>query len=94
MSAERLLDARYMEPPGPLYAALDAVAALQAGEFLHFRIHCEPVMLFGQLTAEGCEYAVIATAGDDWHILVWREADSDAKAAADKLYRQLRGTLR
>lgn len=94
MSAERLLDARNMEPPGPLYAALDAVADLQAGEFLHFRIHREPVMLFGQLLAEGCRYHTYASAGDDWHILVWRDGDAAAESLADRVYNALRGALR
>lgn len=94
MSAERLLDARNMEPPGPLYAALDAVADLHAGEFLHFRIHREPVMLFGQLLAEGCRYQVFAGAGDDWHVLIWRDRDLVAQAKAAQAYDELRGAQR
>jgi len=91
MNPEVLIDARNQEPPGPLYAALDALAVLEPGQYLHFRIHREPLMLFPQLDGGGFDYYAVGEADDNWHILIWRRGDSVAASGARHCERDIAG---
>lgn len=70
MSREIMLDARRMEPPEPLFQALDTLAAMQPGEFLRLMIHREPVMLFPQLHEMKLSWEVLEHGHPDWVILI------------------------
>lgn len=69
---ERLVDARWLEPPEPMELTLAALELLAPEENLRLLIHREPHMLFPILKEWGYEYRMHA--GDDgtYEIMIWQ----------------------
>ncbi len=68
----REVDARALEPPGPLQAALQAVAELGRGETLILRTRFRPVHLFEELDGEGFDWETEEAAPQHWITHIWR----------------------
>jgi len=70
---ERLVDARWLEPPEPFELTLAALETLPPGDELRLLIHREPHMLFPILQEWGYDYRVHA--GDDgtYEIMIWQK---------------------
>lgn len=69
---ERVVDARWLEPPEPLELALEAIDSLEPGQRLRLLIHRTPHLLYPILHEWGFGYQTIS--GDDgtFEILIWR----------------------
>lgn len=70
--SERLVDARWLEPPEPMELTLAALEVLAPGERVRLLIHREPRLLFQILEEWGYDYSMHS--GDDGchEILIWR----------------------
>jgi uncharacterized protein (DUF2249 family) len=62
----RDLDARGLEPPGPLVAILEALETLPAGESLRAITDREPCHLFGEVKRRGFAYCSSAQQDGSW----------------------------
>ena len=78
MSGKRVLDVRGLEPPEPLERALDAVAALQPGEWVRMIHSRDPCLLYPLLEKRGFQYLAEAKSEDLHEILIWRKGDDEA----------------
>ncbi len=78
---ERLLDVSPLEPPEPLFAALDAVDALGPGECLRLVHRREPHPLYAHLLERGCAWRVLVDEPGRFEAWIWRQADPVAAAA-------------
>ena len=76
------LDARKMEPPEPFIRAVEILAALNPGDYLHFLHTHTPFMLFPELEALGMIEETVQNHSGLIHVFVWRENDSAAQQAA------------
>lgn len=70
MRREITLDARQMEPPEPLFQALDRLEEMEAGDTLRLLIHREPIMLFPQLQERRIPWTTLEHGHPDWVILI------------------------
>lgn len=70
MPAEHWLDARNLEPPEPLFQALDRLETMQPGDTLRLLIHREPMMLYPQLQEMKIPWNVVEHGHPDWVILI------------------------
>lgn len=68
---ERIVDARWLEPPEPMELTLDALNVLEPGERLRLLIHRMPHMLFPLLKDWGYDYATQADDDGTYEILIW-----------------------
>ncbi|MCK9503455.1 MAG: DUF2249 domain-containing protein [Porticoccaceae bacterium] len=74
-----LLDARGMDPPEPFVRAMNILAALNQGDYLHFLHIRSPVMLFPELETLGMSAQTFADSSGLIHVFVWRENDNIAE---------------
>jgi hypothetical protein len=70
---ERILDARWLEPPEPLELTLEAIDSLAPDERLRLLIHRTPHMLFPILHEWGFTYQSHCNDDGTYEILIWRE---------------------
>jgi uncharacterized protein (DUF2249 family) len=78
------LDVRELEPPGPMVAILEKLAALGAGAQLRVRHHREPVLLYDKLELRGYAARVERRKEGDYLILIapaWALESPPAPAA-------------
>lgn len=81
---ERIVDARWLEPPEPLELALAALDTLEPGQRLRLLIHRTPHMLFPILQEWGYACRTYPVHDGSFEILIWHAepaADGDAEAA-------------
>lgn len=71
--AERVLDARWLEPPEPMELTLAAVDCLEQGDHLRLLIHRSPYMLFPILKEWGFNYQSRSTDDGTFEVLIWRK---------------------
>lgn len=71
--AERLLDARWLEPPEPMELTLDAVNGLLPGEHLRLLIHRAPHLLYPILKEWGFSYQTHSKDDGTYEILIWHK---------------------
>ena len=83
MTKKQALDVRGMACPEPAEAVLQAADALAAGQYLEVIHLQEPKLLYAHLQKRG--FAFLVQKGDEPIIkmLIWRQQDAAAKAAAD-----------
>jgi hypothetical protein len=74
--AERLVDARWLEPPEPFELTLAALEVLEPGEHLRLLIHREPLLLFPILQEWGYGYRTHACDDGTYEILIWRKGQA------------------
>ena len=79
---EVLLDARLLEAPEPLLRATATLETLAPGCFLHMIHRRRPELLYPQLAADGFSVETLETEPGCFHILIWRDGDEPAAAAA------------
>lgn len=68
---ERIVDARWLEPPEPMTLTLAALEALGPGEQVRLLIHRMPHMLFPILNEWHYAYEVDPHADGSYDILIW-----------------------
>lgn len=71
---ERLVDARWLEPPEPMELTLAALEVLEPGDRLRLLIHREPCLLFPILEEWGYEWKMHSSDDGTYEILIWRRA--------------------
>lgn len=69
--AERILDARWLEPPEPMELTLEAIGTLAPGEHLRLLIHRAPHMLYPILKEWGFDYRTHTNDDGTYEILIW-----------------------
>lgn len=79
---EVVLDLRELEPPEPFVQSLAALEQLPSGSFLHLVHHRAPVMLYPELAPRGFTSETREDSNGLFHVMIWREAESDAADAA------------
>jgi TusA-related sulfurtransferase len=70
--ADKIIDARYMEPPEPFVATMDALDAMDPGQTLLLILNREPHPLYRSLHKQGYAYRTEITADYTIEILIWR----------------------
>lgn len=70
---ERILDARWLEPPEPMELTLAAIDSLDPGDHLRLLIHRTPHMLFPILKEWGFNYRTHTDDDGTHEILIWRK---------------------
>ena len=68
---ERIVDARWLEPPEPMELTLAALEVLEPGEKIRLLIHREPHMLYKILNEWGYGYQTHSCDDDTYEILIW-----------------------
>lgn len=68
---ERIIDARWLEPPEPMELTLAAIDVLEPGEQIRLLIHREPYMLFQILEEWGYGYRTHSCDDGTYEILIW-----------------------
>lgn len=71
--ADRILDARDMEPPEPFVATMDALGEMDPGHTLLLILNREPHPLYRALHNQGYAYRTEITADYTFEILIWRK---------------------
>ena len=75
--SERIVDARWLEPPEPMELTLAALNDLEPGGRLRLLIHRMPHMLFPILQEWGYDYKAQDCDDGSYEILIWqREQNS------------------
>lgn len=72
---EKLVDARWLEPPEPLERVLTALDGLLPGERLRFLIHIEPHPLYAILARNGFLHETEIEDDGTVAILIWHKQD-------------------
>ncbi len=85
MASELLLDTRDLDPPEPLMRAISAARSLESGQYLRMIHRREPCLLFPALDEQGFAWHSRCLPDGEWEILVWRDGDRAAQAAAGRL---------
>jgi hypothetical protein len=75
---ERILDARWLEPPEPMELTLAAIEDLAPGERLCLLIHRTPHMLFPILKEWGFVYRTHTLDDGTHEIFIWRKEQAAA----------------
>jgi hypothetical protein len=70
---ERIVDARWLEPPEPMELTLAAIGILQQDECLRLLIHRMPHLLFPILDEWGYSHQTSSNDDGTHEILIWRE---------------------
>lgn len=68
---ERIVDARWLEPPEPMELTLAALEVLESGEKVSLLIHREPYMLYKILEEWGYGYRTQSRDEGTYEILIW-----------------------
>ena len=71
--SERLIDARWLEPPEPMELTLAAINVLAPGERLRLLIHRTPHLLFPILDEWGFAHQTNSHDDGTYEILIWRK---------------------
>lgn len=71
--ADRVIDARDMEPPEPFVATMDALDAMDPAHKLLLILNREPHPLYRALLRQGYAYQTTVTADWTFEILIWRK---------------------
>jgi TusA-related sulfurtransferase len=71
--ADKIIDAREMEPPEPFVLTLDALDTLGPGEKLLLILTREPYPLYRALQNRGFTYQTDITLQGTFEILIWRK---------------------
>jgi TusA-related sulfurtransferase len=71
--ADKIIDARDMEPPEPFVATMDALDAMDPGHSLLLILNREPHPLYRALLRQGYAYQTEITADYTIEILIWRK---------------------
>lgn len=71
--ANRVIDARDMEPPEPFVVTMDALDVMPPGHKLLLVINREPHPLYRALQKQGYAYQSELTADYTFEILIWRQ---------------------
>jgi TusA-related sulfurtransferase len=72
-TADKIIDARYMEPPEPFVATMDALDAMDPSHTLMLILSREPHPLYRALHKQGYAYRTEITPDYTIEILIWRE---------------------
>jgi uncharacterized protein (DUF2249 family) len=75
---ERILDARWLEPPEPMELTLAAIEELAPGERLLLLIHRTPHMLFPVLKEWGFDFRTHTLDDGTHEIFIWRKEQAAA----------------
>lgn len=75
---ERVVDARWLEPPEPMELTLAALNVLEPGERLRLLIHRTPHLLFPILQEWGYGFRMYDSDDGTYEILIWYEGDAAA----------------
>lgn len=75
------LDVSELEAPEPLFIALDALDALQVGEYLHLIHRREPYPLYAHLLERQCAWRILRNGAGVYEALLWHLSDPLASAA-------------
>jgi tRNA 2-thiouridine synthesizing protein A len=73
--ADRVLDARFMEPPGPFVRTLEILDELLPGQRLQLLLYREPHPLFRTLAQSGHVYTSQLQPDGTFEILIWKAPD-------------------
>ncbi len=68
---DRLVDARWLQPPEPMEITLAALETLESGERIRLLIHREPCLLFQILDEWGYDYRSHSDDDGTYEILIW-----------------------
>lgn len=68
---ERIVDARWLQPPEPMELTLEALNVLESGQRLRLLIHRMPNMLFPLLKEWGYDYTMQESDDGTYEILIW-----------------------
>lgn len=68
---DRLVDARWLEPPEPMELTLAGLDVLEPGERLRLLIHRTPHLLFPVLQEWGYDYSMHPCDDGTFEILIW-----------------------
>jgi len=82
------LDVSALPAPEPLDRILEALAGLQAGQYLHVLHRREPWPLFDILDRDGYAWHLQAGGAAGFEIFIWKKDDAAAAAAAAPLLRR------
>jgi uncharacterized protein (DUF2249 family) len=72
--AERVIDARAMEPPEPFVQTMDALDAITPGEKVRLIIGREPFPLYRALELNGFAWQTERTPDGGFAVLIWHKA--------------------
>jgi uncharacterized protein (DUF2249 family) len=81
--SERILDARWLEPPEPMELTLEAIDTLLPGEQLRLLIHRAPHMLYPILKQWGFDYQTQSNDDGTYEILIWRKEPATPAGNSD-----------
>ena len=80
---ERIIDARWLEPPEPMELTLDAIGNLAPGDHLRLLIHRMPYMLYPILTEWGFSHQTDSNDDGTFEILIRRKEQDAASEATE-----------
>ena len=69
---ERIVDARYLEPPEPFVRTMEMLDTLQPGESMMLLLFREPHPLYRVLRQNGHDYETALQDDGTFEILIWR----------------------
>ena len=85
MPDEVLLDVSDLPPPEPLERTLDAAEELVPGQYLRMLHRRDPCMLYANLDDNHYKYFQRKGLTTAVEVFIWREGDSDAEAAVERV---------
>jgi len=71
--SDRIIDARWLEPPEPMELTLAALDSLAPNERVQLLIHRSPLMLFPILDEWGFSYLTKSKDDGTYEILIWQK---------------------
>ena len=83
-AGERVLDVRGLEPCEPMERALEAIATLAEGEYLHLLHRREPHLLYPILAERGFAWRTVAESDSRFDVYIWRAGDRTAERRANR----------
>lgn len=69
---DRIVDARWLEPPEPMELALEALDHLAPGQRLRLLIHRTPYLLYPILQEWGFSHQTRSTDDGTFEVMIWR----------------------
>lgn len=72
MSAEQVLDVRYLEPPEPMERLVEALDDLPRGDRLRMLIHREPYPVYRMLELNGYRFSTTTLDDGTFEVLIWK----------------------
>lgn len=82
-NADRVIDARALEPPEPFVQTMDALDTLAPGQTLLLLLPREPYPLYRTLQLNGVAWTSKRNAEGDVEILMWRERSAPLAVPPD-----------